>query len=205
MGVQMEVGVHARIKAAETPAAEVILDATLRLIGQHGLQAVRHRTVAEAAGVSLGSVPYHFSTRKRLLEEALLYAARRDVERLDRFALELQAQAFDTEAWIDLMAATLASDLEAEPIRWLASYELLLASARNPKLRDVMTSWNVAYRRVAELGFRAAGSRAPDLHAELLVVAITGALLKQLAYPAQRFEADVLKPLLHELITRLVG
>jgi DNA-binding transcriptional regulator YbjK len=182
----------------------VILEATLRLIGERGLQAVRHRTVAEAAGASLGSVPYYFSTRERLLEEALLYAARRDIERLDRFALDLQAQAFDTEAWIDLIAATLAGDLEADPIRWLASYELLLASARNPKLRDVMTSWNAAYRRMAELGLRAAGSTAPDLHAELLVATITGALLKQLAYPLERFESDVLKPLLHELITSLV-
>lgn len=186
------------------PATEVILEATLRLIGEHGLQAVRHRTVAQAAGVSLGSVPYHFATRDQLLDEALHHAARRDIERLDRFALQLQAQSFDTEAWIELMATTLASDLEADPIRWLASYELLLASARNPELHEVMTSWDAAYRRVAELGFRAAGSASPELHAQLLVATITGALLKQLARPVTRFETDVLKPLLRELVTRLV-
>src|SRR3990170_176069 len=43
-----------------------ILAATLRLIAAEGLDAVRHRRVADMAEVSLGSTTYHFASRDGL-------------------------------------------------------------------------------------------------------------------------------------------
>ena len=181
-----------------------ILDATLRLIGEQGLQAVTHRAVAREAGVSTGSIAYHFASREALLEATLDYAGRREIAALDELALSLQATAFDTDAWVDGLAATLAGRIEADRAGQVALYELLLASARNPSVRAVMEQWNAAFLRLAELGFRARQSTQPELHARILVATLTGALLKQLAYPAERFEDEVLRPLLGELVGRLV-
>ena len=182
-----------------------ILDATLRLIGERGLQAVTHRAVAAEAGVSTGSIAYHFASREALLAATLDYAGRREIAALDELALTLQASAFDTDAWVDGLAATLAGRIEADRPGQVALYELLLASARDPSVRAVMEQWNAAFLRLAELGFRAAASSDPPLHARILVATLTGTLLKQLAYPAKRFESDVLRPLLRELVGRLVA
>ena len=49
-----------------------IVAATLGIIAEEGLDAVRHRRVAERAGVSLGSTSYHFESRDDLIEAAFL-------------------------------------------------------------------------------------------------------------------------------------
>src|SRR5579871_5732919 len=48
-----------------------VLDATLRLAGEGGLDAVQMRDVAAAAGVALGTVYRYFSSKERLLLEAM--------------------------------------------------------------------------------------------------------------------------------------
>ncbi len=48
-----------------------VLDATLRLAGDGGLDAVQMRDVAAAAGVALGTVYRYFSSKERLLLEAM--------------------------------------------------------------------------------------------------------------------------------------
>jgi DNA-binding transcriptional regulator YbjK len=190
--------------AEPVPPAKAILNATLQLVGEGGLEAVRHRRVAELAGVSLGAIPRHYPTRAVLLEQALRLAARRDIRRVERFTLDLQTQAFDPDQWAAAIASVMSSDLDQNPVRWLATYELILASARDESLRDLMMTWFGAYQRFAELGFRAAGSATPELHAQLLVATLTGTLLQQLAQPEANFESAVLQPVLHEVITKLV-
>jgi AcrR family transcriptional regulator len=182
---------------------QAIVDATLEIIGERGLQAVTHRAVARQAGVSLGAISHHFPSREALLRETLRHAAALEVAHLERLALELQSRAFDTEEWTQAMANALAHDLERHPVRHLAQYELLLACARDADLRELARAWREAHLRVAEVGLRAAGSSSPEAHAHLLTAAITGLMLKQLAYPARRFGPNVLEPLLRELVLAL--
>lgn len=47
--------------------------ATLDVIAEEGLDAVRHRRVADLAGVSPGSTTYHFASRDDLIDEAFAY------------------------------------------------------------------------------------------------------------------------------------
>jgi len=47
--------------------ADRIIEATLDLIAEHGLAGATYRTVADAAGVPLGSMTYHFPSRGDLL------------------------------------------------------------------------------------------------------------------------------------------
>jgi TetR/AcrR family transcriptional regulator, regulator of biofilm formation and stress response len=184
---------------------ERILDATMGIVGKRGLEAVTHRSVAKAAGVSLGAISHHFRSRQALLEATLTLAAAREVERLDRLALELQSSLFAVDDWIAAMSSALASDLERDPIPRLAQYELLLASARYPKVRELARAWREAHLRVASVGMRGAGSSRPEEHGRLLVVAITGLLLKQLADPEPGFESNILRPQLRDLVYSLVG
>jgi AcrR family transcriptional regulator len=176
----------------------------MAIIGRRGLEAVTHRSVAEAAGVSLGAISHHFGSRQALLEAALAHTAEREVERLNRLALELQSSLFDIDDWVNAMAAALAHDLERDITPRLAQYELLLTSARNPAIRELAREWRKAHLRVATVGMQAAGSERPREHGRLLVAAITGLLLKQLADPEPRFECDVLRPQLRELVGSLV-
>lgn len=187
------------------PRTVPILKATVRLIGRGGLGAVTHRAVASEAGVSTGAIAHHFASLDALVEATLLYMGRREIAGLERLALALQDSAFDTDQWVDGLAATLAARIEGDPIGAIAVYELLIESARNKRIRSVMEEWNAAFLRLAELGFRARQSSDPPLHARILVATATGAMLKQLAYPEPRFEDDVLRPLLRELVGRLVA
>jgi AcrR family transcriptional regulator len=182
-----------------------ILDATMAIIGEDGLQAVTHRGVASRAGVSLGAISHHFPTREELLRSTLLHAAAVEVERLERLALTLQSRAFETRDWVHAMSAALGGDLKRNPSRHLAQYELLLACARDPELRELSRAWRDAHLRVSEVGLRAAGSKTPEEHAQLLTAAVTGLLLKQLAYPEPNFTTRVLEPLLDELTASLVA
>jgi AcrR family transcriptional regulator len=184
---------------------ERILSATLTIVGERGLEAVTHRAVAEQAGVSLGAISHHFPSRAELLHEALRTAAASEVAHLERLALDLQSRAFETEEWVQGMAGALGGDLKRNPTRHLAQYELLLACARDPEMRELSRAWREAHLRVAETGLRAAGSRDPDLHAQLLTAAITGLLLKQLAYPVSGFTENVLEPQLRELVSGLIA
>ncbi len=50
-----------------------ILDAVLEIIVEEGMRAVRHRAVADRAGVSLGSTTYHFASIEELIISAFDY------------------------------------------------------------------------------------------------------------------------------------
>ena len=61
-----------------------IVDATLTMITTDGLDAVRHRRIADLAGVSLGSTTYHFAHRDDLVEAAFLRYLELATEFLER-------------------------------------------------------------------------------------------------------------------------
>src|SRR5262245_32511112 len=107
---------------------EQILDATLRVIGDGGVDAVRHRRVAAAAGLPLGSITYYFASRDELLQAAFEHFllqnnvflddiwsgfAGRSSEDIVRFVVEMVRREFET------------------PARVRAEYELILHASRN--------------------------------------------------------------------------
>ena len=60
----------------------LLIQATLELIAEGGVDAVSHRAVAERAGVSLGSTTYWFASRQQMLHDALEYFARTEIAAL---------------------------------------------------------------------------------------------------------------------------
>ena len=75
----------------------------------------------------------------------------------------------------------------------------MLEGTRRPWLREEIERWDRAHLNLAELGLRAAGSPDPPGDAQLVVAAITGLLLGQIASPRPDFEDKVFRPALERL------
>jgi TetR/AcrR family transcriptional regulator, regulator of biofilm formation and stress response len=182
---------------------EAIIRAALALIGERGPDAVTHRAVAERAGLPLSATTYWLDSKEQLLQEAFLLAAREEVERVERVVLELAPRELDAAEWAAAVAAALAADLDANPTRHVAFTELVLEGTRRPWLREEVGRWESAWLNLAELGLRSVGSTDPPADARLVVGAITGLMLGQLANPQPRFEDEVFRPALERLFTLL--
>jgi DNA-binding transcriptional regulator YbjK len=164
----METGTPAR-QARGHERVEQILRATLEVVARDGVAAVTHRSVAEAAGVPLGSLTYYFSSKQELLRDALLLHVAEDTARISALASDLLAcgAAGDqvVEAFAELLE-TVHGDI--------AQFELYIEAARDPELREAATQSLRAYERAAVLGLRAAGVPNPEGSAHIVVAAIDG-------------------------------
>lgn len=182
---------------------EDLLRATLRVIGARGADAVTHRAVAQEAGVSLSATTYYFESKDELVEQTFLLAAREETERLQGLVLELAPQSLSVDQWAAAVSAQLAADVEEDPDKHVALFELGLEATRNQALRGDLQRWQEAHLRLAEMGCRAVGSSDPALDARIVVAALTGLMLEQLAGGGADFGEAVMRPTLARLFERL--
>lgn len=182
-----------------------ILRATLRLIGLRGADSVTHRAVAQEAGVPLAATTYYFASKEQLLEQTLLLAAREETERLQRLVADLEARSPSPTEWAAAVAAQLSGDVEEDPAKHVALFELGLEATRTPLLRDDVRQWQDAHLRLGELGCRAVGSAHPELDARIVVAALTGLMLEQLSSGRQDFGTAVMRPALERLFDTLAA
>lgn len=183
---------------------EQILEATLRLIGRSGRQAVTHRAVAEEAGVPLGSTTYYFDSRDDLLGQALEHVSAQEVERYDGLAEELRQLSTPAELADRLLSGLVSS--AQDRTAYIAEYELWLEAGRRPDLREAAQSWCNAEQRAVAGALEHLGSTDPRADASIVVATLDGLGERVLAReddPAKA--ATELRPELHRLIERLVG
>lgn len=184
---------------------EELLRATLRVIGARGADAVTHRAVAEEAGVPLSATTYYFASKEELLEQTLLLAAREETERLERLVLELAPSDLSADGWAAAVAAQIAGDVRADPAKHVALFELGLEATRVEPLRAELQRWQDAHLRLAEVGCRAIGTDDPATDARIVVAALTGLMLQQLAGGREDFEREVMRPALERLFAQLAA
>jgi DNA-binding transcriptional regulator YbjK len=156
---------------------ERILRATLAVIGRSGIGAVTHRSVAEEAGVPLGSLTYWFGTKDDLLREALRRFVSEEAERL-KLVAERVAGGAPPEDVALAFAAVLGQNAGPEQI---AQFELYLEAARNPALREIAEESFRAYEEVAVAALRAAGAANAEGIAPLFVSLADGLGLRRLS------------------------
>jgi TetR/AcrR family transcriptional regulator, regulator of biofilm formation and stress response len=194
----------ATVEPATRGRREQILDATLRVIGRDGREAVTHRAVAEEAGVPLGSTTYYFDSRDDLLGQALEHVAAQEVERYGRLGEELRSVKSGRE-----LANRLISELVAaaeDRVAYIAEYELWLEAGRRPDLREAAQSWCNAEQGAVAGAMERLGSSDPRADASIVVAAIDGLGERVLAREEDPAEAaKELKPELRRLIERLLG
>jgi AcrR family transcriptional regulator len=121
---------------------EEILRATIREIEVRGIGALRIADVARPLGVSTGLIVYHFQTKEKLVAEAFLHAAERDLRKLAQLTSSgsrVTDRLLDALTWY-------APTGRAEG--WLLWIEGWAAGLRDPELqrvsRDLDRRWKEA-------------------------------------------------------------
>lgn len=162
-----------------TSARERILRATMKLIADGGVAAVTNRRVAASAGVSLGSLTYHFTSQGQLLHESMLLYMEEETARREQIARELA----DLKPSVEQVAKAVehaiatASDIRQQ----IAELELHLHAARDPQLRDASQRCFQAHEQIAVAALNALGISDAKRHAPTVVALMTGLAVRRLA------------------------
>ena len=120
-----------------TPKGErrryALVRAAADLLCEGGFDAVRHRAVADRAGLPLASTTYYFASLDDLIETAVDYLATTEVAELRERVSALPRRRRGAEAAADLLVDLLAGAPSREQL--ISRYERYIACARHPELR----------------------------------------------------------------------
>lgn len=159
-----------------------LLQATLEVIGTEGIAAVTNRRVAGRAGVSLGSLTYHFATQAELLREALILQVDEEVARIEAITARIGEAGVALEELVAEAEGLVAASAE-DPAQ-LAELDLHLHAARDPALREASARCFAAYDALAAAALGALGLPEADARAHLVVAMFNGLALRRLALRA---------------------
>ncbi|RDI32379.1 TetR family transcriptional regulator [Rhodococcus sp. AG1013] len=162
-----------------TEVRDRILAAALRIVGTDGVPAVTNRRIAAEAGVSLGSITYHFPTQSDLLRAALTGFVAEETTRLRDLAETYRDKGLSLE---DAAALTeqVARDLDFSAER-IAPFEIYIQAGRDPELREASAECFAAYDELTATILTALGVPQPESLAPTLVATIAGLQLRRLA------------------------
>jgi DNA-binding transcriptional regulator YbjK len=183
------------------PRRREILEATLRVIGDGGVNSVTHRAVAQEARVALASTTYYFDSKDALVEEALELMIARSIEDVRRFTA-----CSDHITHTELIARIVGfADAQInDPLAFLtAQYELMLEAGRREYLHPLARRWTIAYMDGFNHLVQSAGLPAPERAAEMITNFVEGALLNHVTTPSDDFLEAHFRPLLTELVAAL--
>lgn len=165
--------------SADDSTRRRILHATLQVIAAQGLDAVRHRQVAELAGVSLGSTTYHFAGREELIEEAFGLYLEEATAFLESIRPTSARSRSVTSAIVGYVERLLTREFEEEGMVQ-AEYELILYAARQPRMAERLLAWEEEQRAHLEGLLREAGAPRPSAAAHTLLALIRGLEIERL-------------------------
>ena len=161
-------------------AREKIISATLDLIGDKGVGGISNRAVAEAAGVSLGTLTYHFPEQENLLAETLNSFVDDEVERLAETKRQLDA-AGDADPDATIEAARVELEDHVDPSANIAQLELYLQAARVDDLKGAADRCYRAYDQSAEALLSVLGVQDAEQWAPFFTSLVDGLELRRLA------------------------
>jgi DNA-binding transcriptional regulator YbjK len=190
--------VHAKRR---NPRRREILEATLRVIGESGVNGATHRAIAHEADVALASTTYYFDSKDALVEEALELMIERSIQDVSRYTT-CPEQISQSEL-IDRIVAFVDAQINDPNAFLLAQYELMLESGRAEYLRPLARRWTIAYMEGFERVVCSAGL--PGRATEIITNFVEGALLNHVTTPTDDFLEAQLRPRLTELVGALDG
>ncbi|MEV0237861.1 TetR family transcriptional regulator [Nonomuraea sp. NPDC050786] len=173
--------------STRSKARTLLLDTAITVIAEQGLRGLTHRAVQEAAGLKNGSVTYHFKSWDLLVLAVIDRMIEIDAQRAAPATHELLRvmAAPDAQPDYDHLAALLAAWWTESRQLLLARFELELAGARDPRIREAMARCGAEFRRLAELITLSAGSADAAFDAEVLIRLIDGLMLDFVTRPPQ--------------------
>jgi AcrR family transcriptional regulator len=173
-------------RPALTSRADLI-DALIRVVVDRGLDAVSIRTVAAAAGVSIGTVQYHFAGK----DELLLAAYERAIEQVTERSQEIVARCAGPAEYVRaLLHELLPLDARRE-----AELRVALAfSTRSVNSPRLTALYEEGYRALREAVAEALRQAAPDLEdaerAAVQAIAVADGLAWHLLCAPSRLSPD---------------
>jgi DNA-binding transcriptional regulator YbjK len=172
--------------AASTPKGErrrqALVEAAAELLIEGGFDAVRHRAIAERAGLPLSSTTYYFDSLDELIAAAVEHHARGELARGTAQLAALPDRPRGVDAVIDLMLDQLlgppAGDRDAEVV--LLRYERLVATFRRPYLRPLMHTLGAELRGLLLQVVTRSGIEVDDRRLEHLIALVDGSVVNAL-------------------------
>ena len=159
--------------AASRRTREAIVAATVGIVAREGVAAVTHRRVAVEAGVALSSTTWHFATKADILEAALHWTARREVDRIGAIADHLGSTELDPSAWAEELADWLLEQLTVEREIAVALYRLQVELLGSAGALEVHREWGDGLRALGERVLERS-TVTPELDVRLIVATLDG-------------------------------
>ncbi|WP_158886632.1 TetR/AcrR family transcriptional regulator [Amycolatopsis anabasis] len=158
---------------------EAILVAALKVIGEQGVAGLTNRRIVADAGVSLGTLTYHFPSQTELLRQAMLLFAEQETAKLAALAETHRAE----NPTVEQAAAVVERVIEQMALGTyeIAPLELYLQAGRDPALRGSTRRCFAAYDELATTILTALGVPEPERLAGPAVALIAGLQLRRLA------------------------
>lgn len=128
---------------------ERIIAACLDVIADVGVAGASHRRIAEAAGVPLGSMTYHFGGIDEVLHEAFTRFSTMISARFE----ERLAAASDLASARAAVVDIIREDVFGDTREFVLSHELYTLAARKPEYRALTTDWMRRSRAALERHF----------------------------------------------------
>jgi DNA-binding transcriptional regulator YbjK len=172
--------------AASTPKGErrrqALVEAATELLVDGGFDAIRHRAVAERAGLPLSSTTYYFDSLDDLVAAAVEHHGRGELIRGAELLAALPTRSRGVDAVVDLVLDQLlgpaAGDRDAELV--LLRYERLVATFRRPYLRPLMHTLGAELRGLLHEVLTRSGIEADARRIEHLIALVDGAVVNAL-------------------------
>ncbi|WP_414936824.1 TetR/AcrR family transcriptional regulator [Amycolatopsis sp. cmx-11-51] len=174
--------------AATTPKGErrraELIDAAASLLAEGGFDAVRHRAVAERAGLPLASTTYYFDSLEELVTAAVEHHSNQELEigrrRLDELATRNRGVEATVDLVLDMLLGPLRPDREADAEAVLLRYERLVGTGRRPYLRPLMRTLSAQLYELLHEIFARSGTPVDATELERLVALVDGAVVNAL-------------------------
>ncbi|MEQ3550973.1 TetR family transcriptional regulator [Pseudonocardia nematodicida] len=153
----------------------LLVDAAADLLAEGGFEAIRHRAVAERAGVPLAATTYYFSSLEDLVTAALDSLARAELADARRL-LELRDD--PAEIVLDLLLGPRSRTEGLDAV--LRRFERLIGSGRRPFLATVLREQRVEFDALLTEALARAGFRPRPGGVRRVTALVDGAVLSGL-------------------------
>ena len=174
--------------AATTPKGErrraALVEAAAKLLVEGGFDAVRHRAVAERAGLPLASTTYYFDSLEDLVTAAVEHHSNAELATGRRRLEELATRNRGVQATVDLVLDMLlgpeSGDPAADAEAVLLRYERLVATGRRKYLRPLMRTLSAQLNELLTEIFARSGTPVTATELARLVALVDGAVVNAL-------------------------
>lgn len=168
---------------ATTPKGErrrsALIEAASQLLLEGGFDAVRHRAVAERAGLPLASTTYYFNSLEELVAAAVEYFGRAELDRGWARLARLNAEQRDADAVMDLVLDQMLGEDPGFDML-LLRYERFITTGRRPYLRPLMQAMQAESHELLTEIFTRSGLRVDQKRLKKLIALVDGAVVNAL-------------------------